>query len=69
MRPCDVERWLREASALAGELRAETRLMAKVDMSPEAIERRLREVSELTDACERLAEATRAARGPDAPSS
>lgn len=45
---------LRHASALA-DLRTENRLHGKVDMSPAAIARRLREVEQLRRLCSKLA--------------
>ena len=49
---------LKQASDLS-DLRAERRLDAKLDMSAEGIERRLREVSELLALCESLGAARR----------
>lgn len=45
---------LRQVSALASDLRPETRLDGKIDMSSSGITARLREVSDLLAFCERL---------------
>jgi hypothetical protein len=50
-----IEARLREASRLAGALRPDARLSAKLDMSGRAIEARLRQASDLLELCRRLA--------------
>jgi len=54
MSPGAITARLCQVSALATDLRPETRLDGKVDMSAEAISARLREVSSLLAFCERL---------------
>lgn len=56
-----IEARLREASRLAGELRAETRLATKIDLSRAGVTRRLQEASDLMDLCRALAQAGKAA--------
>lgn len=56
-----IEARLREASRLAGELRAESRLATKIDLSRAGVTRRLRQASDLLELCRALAEAGRAA--------
>ncbi len=48
---------VRQLSALS-DLSLQTRLDARIDMSPQAIMRRLREVSELLTLCRKLAAST-----------
>jgi transcription elongation GreA/GreB family factor len=50
----EVERRIRQASRLS-DLSAEARLDAKLDLSPAGVERRLREASDLLEACRALA--------------
>lgn len=54
MSPEAVELRLREASRLAGDLRPENRLDAKIDLSEAGVSRRLREASDLLDLCRAL---------------
>ncbi len=50
----EVERRLREASRLS-DLDGASRVATKIDMSPAGVSRRLREASDLLDACRQLA--------------
>ena len=59
MSPGAIERRLREASRLAGPLRPETRLDAKIDLTAAGIAARLREASDLWELCRALAQAGR----------
>jgi hypothetical protein len=51
----EVESRLRQASRLS-DLKAESRLEAKIDLSPEGVRRRLQEASDLLDTSRKLAE-------------
>lgn len=55
-----VDARLREASRLAGSLRPEDRLAAKIDLSAAAVAARLQEASDLLDLCRALAGAAAA---------
>jgi len=57
-----IEGRLREASRLAGSLRPERRLDAKIDLRGSAVAARLRQASELLDLCRALARAGAASR-------
>ena len=54
-----VEERLRQASQLAGHLRVEDRLSAKIDLGDAAVTARLKEASDLLALCLALAEAGR----------
>jgi hypothetical protein len=49
-----IERRLREASRLAGDLRPESRLETKIDLSGKGVAARLKEASDLLDLCRAL---------------
>ena len=53
-----IEARLRRASDLAGSLRPENRLEAKIDLSAKGVETRLRMASDLLEACRALRKAS-----------
>ena len=53
----EVEARLREASRLAGSLRPEDRLRTKIDLTGRGVNARLKEASDLLDACRALGHA------------
>jgi hypothetical protein len=53
-----VEARLRAASAMAGSLRPDDRLVTKIDLSREGVVARLRTASDLLDACRALKRAS-----------
>lgn len=57
--PAEIEARLCRASELA-DLSSGSRLDAKIDLSPEGVERRLREASDLLDLCRALGPQARA---------
>jgi hypothetical protein len=52
--PAAIERRLREASRLAGDLRPENRLTTKIDLSAHGVAARLKEASDLLELCRAL---------------